>query len=289
MLVSLAVPAVAFFWLSFTVPESPGWLVRNGRSDEARRALAQSANPAEVDGILAELAAASPGANAARPLLAFGARVVVLGVALSVLQQLVGLNAISYYGPHILQRMGYHMDAAFLGVLIARSLNLLATMIVVLIVDRVGRKPLLISGALVMGLAMMAIGLVFDSGHPGIAGLAAMCCYLTGLGMSFGPIVWIMLSEIFPASIRARAMSTAVAAQWTTNFAVAATFPVLFGGASEPTIGRGGFAFFLYGTFALLAAWVVLRHVPETKGVGDERLESFWRRQAGPAAATVAA
>jgi SP family xylose:H+ symportor-like MFS transporter len=98
-----------------------------------------------------------------------------------------------------------------------------------------------------------------------------------------------MLSEIFPASIRARAMSTAVAAQWSTNFAVAATFPLLFGGASEPTIGQGGFAFFLYGTFALLAAWVVLRYVPETKGIGDERLESFWRRQAGPAAATVAA
>ena len=85
----------------------------------------------------------------------------------SVLQQLVGLNAISYYGPQILERMGYHMDAAFLGVLIARCLNLLATMVVVLIVDRVGRKPLLIFGGIVMGLSMMALGTLFASGNTG--------------------------------------------------------------------------------------------------------------------------
>lgn len=289
MMGSLAVPALAFFWLSFTVPESPGWLVRQGRTDEARRALAQSGNASEVETLLAQLATQARTPNAAVPLHAFGTRVVAIGIALSVLQQLVGLNAISYYGPHVLQRMGYHMDAALLGVLIARSLNLLATMIVLLVVDRVGRKPLLVWGALVMGISMMAIGMVFDAHEPGIAGLAAVCCYLTGLGMSFGPIVWIMLSEIYPAPIRARAMSIAVAAQWAANFVVASTFPVLFGGGIEPAFGQGGLVFFFYGSFALLAAWVVLRHVPETKGIGDERLEAFWRRQASPSTATVAA
>ncbi len=147
MMVSLAVPALAFFWLSFTVPETPSWLVKHGRIEEARRALSRSADPEEVNVMLEDLAKANGVQEKQAPLLAFGERVVFVGVALSLLQQLMGLNAISYYGPQILQRMGFHMDAAFLGVLVARSLNLLATMIVVLIVDRVGRKPLLIFGA----------------------------------------------------------------------------------------------------------------------------------------------
>jgi MFS transporter, SP family, xylose:H+ symportor len=213
------------------------------------------------------------------PLFAFGSRVVLVGVALSVLQQLVGLNAISYYGPQILQQMGYHMDAAYLGVLVARCLNLLATMIVVLIVDRVGRKPLLIVGALVMGFAMMSIGTLFQTDLAGTYGLVAICCYLAGLGMSFGPIVWILMSEIFPAQIRGQAMSIAIAAQWAANFLVSATFPVLFGNGTLTSLANHGFAFWIYGGFALLAVFVVMRHVPETKGLDHDMLGAFWRRQ----------
>jgi SP family xylose:H+ symportor-like MFS transporter len=280
MMVSLAVPALAFFWLSFTVPESPSWLVRHGKLDEARRALSRSAGAEEVRVMLDELAADNRSQQKPEPLFAYGKRVVFVGVALSLLQQLMGLNAISYYGPQILQRMGFHMDAAFLGVLVARSLNLLATMGVVLIVDRVGRKPLLIGGAMVMGLAMMAIGASFQAGSSGTWGLVAICCYLTGLGMSFGPIVWIMMSEIFPAPIRGQAMSIAVASQWSANFLVSASFPVLFGNTALNTLSSGGFAFFIYGGFGLLAVFVVLRYVPETKGLDNERAGAFWSRQA---------
>ena len=287
MMVSLAVPALAFFWLSFTVPESPSWLVRHGRVEQARRMLERSADPDEVRVMLDELAAGGANAGKPVPLLAFGARVVVIGVALSVLQQLIGLNAISYYGPRILERMGYHTDAALLGVLIARCLNLLATMGVVLIVDRVGRKPLLVVGAVVMGLSMVAIGSLFVSGNAGLSGLVAICCYLTGLGMSFGPIVWILMSEIFPTPIRAQAMSVAIAAQWAANFLVSASFPVMFGNASLNSMAHGGFAFYVYGAFGLLAGFVVLRHVPETKGLDQDLLGAFWRRQAKLGAAPV--
>jgi SP family xylose:H+ symportor-like MFS transporter len=271
MMVSLAVPALAFFWLSFTVPESPSWLVRHGRVEEARRALARSADPDEVRAMLADLAAGSQSAQP-MPLMSFGARVVFIGVALSVLQQLMGLNAISYYGPTILQGMGYHMDAAFLGALIARSLNLLATMSVLLVVDRVGRKPLLFAGGLITGSSMLVIGSVFETGTHGAPGLIAMCCYLAGVGMSFGPIIWILMSELFPGPIRAQAMSIAIAAQWSANFLVSGSFPAL---------PQGGFAFFVYGTFGLLAAFLVLRYVPETKGLDQESMSAFWRRQAG--------
>jgi MFS transporter, SP family, xylose:H+ symportor len=283
MMVSLAVPALAFFWLSFTVPESPGWLVRHGRLEEARRALSRSADPDEVRVMLEELAAGNRQRAKPEPLFAFGTRVVLVGVALSVLQQLMGLNALSYYGPQILQRMGYHMDAAFLGVLLARCLNLLATMMVVLIVDRVGRKPLLIVGALIMGLSMMALGSLFSADNTSSYGLMAMCCYMAGLGMSFGPIVWILMSEIFPTPIRGQAMSLAIAAQWGANFLVSFTFPIMFGDTLLNGMAHGGFAFWLYGVFGVLAALVVLRYVPETKGLDNERLGVFWRREAGNA------
>jgi SP family xylose:H+ symportor-like MFS transporter len=281
MMVSLAIPALAFFWLSFTVPESPGWLVRHGRVEEARRALSRSAAPEEVRVMLEALAVDNRAQEKPAPLLAFGVRVVLVGVALSLLQQLMGLNAISYYGPQILQRMGFHMDSAFLGVLAARSLNLLATMVVVLIVDRVGRKPLLISGALIMGLSMVALGSLFHAETTGALGLVTMCCYMVGLGMSFGPIVWIMMSEIFPAPIRGQAMSIAIAAQWSANFLVSFTFPVMFGNGTLNGFAHGGFAFWLYGGFGLLAAILVLRFVPETKGIDNERLGAMWRQQAG--------
>ena len=279
MMLMMAVPALAFFWLSFSVPESPSWLVRHGRIEDARRALARSGEPHEVEAMLADLATETQTPQKPAPLLAFGMRVVAVGVALSVLQQLMGLNAISYYGPQILQRMGFHMDAAFLGMLVARCLNLLATMLIVLIVDRVGRKPLLIFGALVMGLSMMVIGSLFHSETSGTPGLIAICCYLAGLGMSFGPIVWIMLSEIFPPQIRPQAMSLAVSAQWAANFLVSATFPMLFGSTVLNSFAHSGFAFWIYGGFGLLAAFVVLHYVPETKGIDSERLGAFWKRQ----------
>ena len=281
MMLSLAVPSFALLWLSFAVPESPSWLVKRGRIEDARRALAGSADPQEVRVMLEDLAQGNRNVEASVPLLAFGARVVLVGVALNVLQQFVGLSAISYYGPQILQKMGYHMDTALLAVVIARSLNLLATMVVVLIVDRVGRKPLLIAGALIMGVSMMALGAMFQMHSSATLGLIAMCCYLTGLGISFGPIVWIMLSEIFPAPIRGQAMSIAVSAQWVANFLVATSFPVLFGSSMLNAWTHGGFAFWIYGGFAVIAALVVLRYVPETKGVDNDRLGAFWRRQAG--------
>jgi SP family xylose:H+ symportor-like MFS transporter len=279
MMLSMAIPALAFFWLSFTVPESPSWLVRHGRIEQARKQLSRSADPEEVREMLEDLAQENKAQEKPLPLFTFGARVVLVGVALSVLQQLVGLNAISYYGPEILQRMGYHMDTAFLGVLLARSLNLLATMGVVLVVDRVGRKPLLIVGAMVMGLSMMVIGSLFQAQSTGTVGLVAICCYLAGLGMSFGPIVWILMSEIFPSRIRGQAISIAIAAQWSANFVVCATFPVMFGDATLNGLTHGGFAFWVYGGFAMLAAFVVLRYVPETKGIDHERLGGFWKRQ----------
>jgi len=278
MMLSLAVPAMAFFYLSFSVPESPSWLVRNGRIDEARRLLSRSAEPDEVRAMLEDLAAERIEEKPA-PLFAYGRRVVCVGIALSVFQQLVGINSVCYYGPMIFAEMGYHMDASFLGMLIASMVNFMATMIVVLVVDKVGRKPLLIFGGLISGLSMLALGSLFDAQQTGAFGLVAMCCFLAGFAISFGPIVWIMMTELFPAPIRGQAMSIAVASQWIANLLVSGSFPLLMGNDLLNQAWHHGFAFWLYGSFAIVAAFVVLRYVPETRGVHSDQLSALWRRE----------
>ncbi|HET7812400.1 MAG TPA: sugar porter family MFS transporter [Steroidobacteraceae bacterium] len=278
MMLSLAVPAMAFFYLSFSVPESPSWLVKKGRVADARRQLSRSAEPGEVEGMLAELATTSPEEKPA-PLFQYGARVVLVGVALSVFQQLVGINTVLYYGPTIFEQMGYHMDASFLGTVVLCAVNLSSTMIVVLIVDKVGRKPLLIFGGLLMGLSMLALGSLFRSQSPGAYGLVALCCYLAGFAVSFGPIVWIMMTEIYPAPIRGQAMSIAVASQWVANLLVSGSFPLLLGNDTLNAAWNHAFPFWLYGGFAILAAFVVLRYVPETRGVDSDHLSALWKRE----------
>jgi SP family xylose:H+ symportor-like MFS transporter len=279
MMLALAIPAVAFFYLSFSVPESPSWLVKIGRVEEARKLLSGSGEPAEVNRMLAELMDETVPEEKPAPLRSFGLRVVVIGIALSVFQQLVGINTVLYYGPSIFQQMGYHMDAAFLGTVVACLVNLTSTMVVVLIVDKVGRKPLLIFGGLVMGLSMLALGSLFHAEYTGFAGLVAICCYLAGFAISFGPIVWIMLTEIYPAPIRGQAMSIAVAAQWIANLLVSATFPLLLGNPLLNAAWNHAVAFWLYGAFGILSSFFVMRYVPETRGVDQEMLGALWKRE----------
>ncbi len=285
VMLAMAVPAIAFFLLSFTVPESPRWLVQTGRIEQAHRALLRSADPEEARAMLADLAEDTEAAEKPEPVRAFGTRVIIVGVALSVFQQLVGINAICYYGPEIFRHMGYHMDAAFLGIAVASMVNMLFTMVVVLIVDKVGRKPLLILGGIVMGISMLSLGSLFHAQVTGMLGLLAICGFFAGFAISFGPIVWIMLSEIFPGPIRGQAMSIAVSAQWVANLLVSASVPWMLRDGFLNSFSNHGFAFWIYGSCALLAAFVVLRYVPETKGVDNDLLGAFWRRQAGIATA----
>jgi MFS transporter, SP family, xylose:H+ symportor len=279
MMLALALPALAFFYLSFSVPESPSWLVKTGRMEQARKVLSHSAEPDEVRIALKELDTATKSDDRPAPLFSFGVRVVLVGVALSVFQQLVGINTVLYYGPEIFARMGYHMDSAFLCIVVASIVNLLATMVVVLIVDKVGRKPLLIFGGLTMGLSMLVLGSLFHSQITGALALVAICVYLAGFAVSFGPIVWIMLTEIYPAPIRGQAMSVAVASQWIANLLVSATFPLLFGSDSLNAAWSHAFPFWLYGAFGIFAAFIVMRYVPETRGVDSDQLAALWHRE----------
>lgn len=280
MMLSLTVPAMAFFYLSFSVPESPIWLVKKGHIDKALQHFSGSTEMEEVQAIICDLAASGEGKDGkATPLFAYGKRVVFCGIALCVFQQVIGINAVLYYGPTIFETMGYHTDAAHLGTLIACMVNLMSTMVVVLVVDKVGRKPLLIFGGLIMGLSMIALGVLFHANQTGVFALIAICAFLAGFAVSFGPIVWIMLTEIYPEPIKGQAMSLAVAAQWIANLLVSATFPMLLGDDTLNASWNHGFAFWVYGACGIAAAFVVMRFVPETRGVDSDMLAALWRRE----------
>jgi SP family xylose:H+ symportor-like MFS transporter len=196
-----------------------------------------------------------------------------------VFQQIIGINTVLYYGPTIFETMGYHTDAAFLGTLVACMVNLMSTMVVVLVVDKLGRKPLLVFGGLIMGLSMIALGVLFHSNNTGVFALVAICTFLAGFAVSFGPIVWIMLTEIYPAPIKRQAMSLAVAAQWIANLLVSATFPMMLRNETLNASWNHGFAFWVYGACGIAAAFVVMRFIPETRGVDSDSLADMWQRE----------
>jgi SP family xylose:H+ symportor-like MFS transporter len=149
----------------------------------------------------------------------------------------------------------------------------------VLVVDKLGRKPLLVFGGLLMGISMIALGVLFHSNHTGVLAFVAICAFLAGFAVSFGPIVWIMLSEIYPEPIKGQAMSLAVAAQWIANLLVSATFPMMLRNDALNASWNHGFAFWLYGACGIAAAFVVMQFIPETRGVDSESMAALWRRE----------
>jgi MFS transporter, SP family, xylose:H+ symportor len=143
----------------------------------------------------------------------------------------------------------------------------------------VGRKPLLIAGGLISGFSMLALGSLFHAQLAAAYGFWAVCGFLAGFAISFGPIVWIMMTELFPPPIRGKAMAVAITSQWIANLLVSGTFPLLLGNGTLNAAFNHGFPFWLYGGFAILSVFVVMRYVPETRGVDSEQLSALWRRE----------
>ena len=212
------------------------------------------------------------------PIRSFGARIILVGVLLSAFQQFVGINVVLYYAPEIFKTMGAATDAALLQQIVVGAVNLSFTVLAILTVDRFGRRPLMIIGALVMAVSMLALGTTFYTRSVGIGSLACMLIYTAGFAMSWGPVCWVLLAEIFPNSVRSTVMSVAVAAQWIANFLVSWTFPMLDKNEYLTEAFHHGMAYWVYGVMGLLAAWFVWRLVPETKGKTLEEMEGFWRR-----------
>jgi SP family xylose:H+ symportor-like MFS transporter len=287
MLASEVLPALLFFVLMLFVPDTPRWYVMRGKDARALEVLKRLTDDADANKTLKEIEQTL--VQRTRPLFSFGALVLIVGIMLSVFQQLVGINAVLYYAPLMFKNLGASTDSAFLQTIVIGLTLVTFTIVAQVTVDRWGRKPLLITGALIMAVSMTFLGFLFNASGNGTStgalqmsysagmwGLVAVVGYIAGFSLSWGPIVWVMLAEIFPNSIKGKAMAIAVAAQWIANLFVSWSFKVLDGNSALNTAFNHGFAYWLYGAASILAALFVMKYVPETKGRSLEAIQELW-------------
>jgi sugar porter (SP) family MFS transporter len=275
MLGLAAVPSVFLTIGMIFQPDSPRWLVRQGRVDEARRVLEITNTPQDAADALREIQDANRTSNNVRLLDVFRSRalrpVVISVFGLAVLQQALGINTIVYYAPTILRTAGFGESAALLNAVGLGVLSIFMTIFAARVVDSVGRRPLLIGGALVMGASMATLGFVFHSGAPATSmestvAVAALAVFKAAFSFSWGPLVWVMMPELLPMRIRARTMSAAALAMFLMNFIVASTFPALLEmGASS--------AFGVFSGCCLIAFLFAIYRIRETAGLSLEEIE----------------
>jgi sugar porter (SP) family MFS transporter len=275
MFLAEALPAVAYGVLALTIPESPRFLIRVGDEKRARDVLGQVL----VDGIDTRISeikrtivreTRSSLTDLRKPgggLLP----IVWIGIALSVFQQFVGINVIFYYSSTLWQSVGFTEDDALKQTVITSVTNIVVTLVAIALIDKIGRRLLLLIGSGGMTASLGVMAWVFSQarlvdGQPNLSDDAALVAlvaanaFVVFFGVSWGPVVWVLLGEMFNNTIRGLALGIAAAAQWLANFVISTTFP------SMADVGLW-FAYGFYTVFALLSLFFVLRFVPETKGV----------------------
>ena len=273
------VPAAVLFVGMYFLPETPRWLVSKNRDEEARRVLVRSRSEEEADKEIQEIHEVEQEeeeqvgygelfAPWVRPM-------IVVGIGLAVLQQLVGINTVIYYAPTIIKSTGLGSSASILSTVGIGVVNVAMTVVAILIVDRVGRKPLLLAGLVGMTISLALIGGAFlVSGLSGLISwvtLAGLMLYVASFAVSFGPLLWVMLPEIFPVRARGAGTGLSSLSNWGANFVVAQAFLPLVG-----LVGRTP-VFWGLGVICILAGVFIYFIVPETKGRSLEEIEADLR------------
>lgn len=283
-----AIPAAVYGILAFTIPESPRYLISKGRVDEARAVFAQLVPEADLDKTMNDITSAieedrKNKGNSIRGPVAGLQGIVWIGIILSVFQQFVGINVIFYYSTSLWNSVGF-TNSAFISV-VTSIVNVLVTLVAIFLVDRVGRRPILLTGSVMMALSLGAMALSFafatvdSAGEVKLTGvwgpiaLVAANLFVIGFGASWGPLVWVLLGEIFPARIRGKALGVAAGAQWIANFLITMTFPPMSAWSLSGTYA-------MYATFAALSFFFVLWKIPETKGMDLEHTETLFHKPA---------
>lgn len=277
MFVSEAVPAGLFALLILLVPETPRYLALNGQDDKALKVLSNINGYEKAKEILAEIKATV--VEKREKIFTYGILVVFIGCMLSVFQQIIGINAVLYFAPRIFESMG--VDNNMLFTVIMGVINITFTLVAVFSVEKLGRKPLLITGSIGMAIGAVCVALSNVVAMPAFVPVAGIMIYSACFMFSWGPICWVYISEIFPNTIRSQATAIAVAFQWIFNFIVSSTFVPMYNMKLGPMGDSFGhfFAYALYGVICIGAAIFVWKIVPETKGKTLEDMTALWKNR----------
>ena len=267
-----ALPAFLFFLLMFTVPESPRWLVKNGRGGEAENVLAKVGGAGFAGQAISEIreTLAAPDIQKVRfrALLEPGlGRVLLIGIALAVYQQWCGINVIFYYAQEIFSAAGYGVSAILFNIVITGTVNLIFTLIAIRLVDRLGRKPLMMAGSAGLAVTFGLIGASYAVHSRGLHLLILVVLSMALYALSLAPVTWVLLSEIFPNRIRGAAMSVSTFSLWAACFVLTYSFPHLNKG-----LGPAG-TFWIYAGISVFGFMFIRARLTETKGKTLERIE----------------
>ena len=281
----MIIPSVAFFFALLFIPESPRFLVANRKKEKALAVLERLMGKEEAQ-VKTDEIEASLVADHHRPKLTdiLDSKTVVrpivwVGIGLATFQQLVGINVVFYYGAVLWQSAGFTESQSLLINVITGTVSIAACLVATFLIDKIGRKPLLTIGSVGMALTLGVMAVVFATaivktgnvleltGKSGPVALIAANLYVFFFNLSWGPVMWVMLGEMFPNQIRGSGLAVSGLAQWGSNFGITMTFPILLAG-----IGLGG-AYGLYAVCAVISIFFILKFVKETKGKELEAME----------------
>lgn len=269
------IPAGLFMLLLAFVPESPRWLVKEGMVDKARDVITRIAGAKTAESEIADITeTVSHESGSLRQLLEPGLRIaLIIGLILPALSQFSGINAIIYYGPEIFNRAGFALSDALGGQVTIGIVNVLFTVVAIWKIDSMGRRPLLMFGIAGASLSLVLVGLFFyHNVTSGFLLLSFFLLFIACFAISFGPVTWVVLSEIYPTRIRGRAMAIGTMSLWIANVILGQTFPW-----SLENVGEAG-TFWMFAFMCVPAFILVWKVVPETKGRTLEEIERYWEK-----------
>ncbi len=277
------IPSCLFLILLFFVPKSPRWLAIKGKDEEALTILikihgSEKANK-EINEIKDSLKASNDGVKVNYfSKIVIG--IIVIGTTLSVLQQFTGINAVLYYGADIFEKaLGFGKEDVLAQQILLAFVNLIFTFVAMFTVDKFGRKPLIYIGAIGMIVGFLLLGITLQQQSVGIISLLGVLIFIASFALSMGPVVWVLLSEMFPNKIRSVAMSIAVAAQWAANYVVSQSFPIVMDSdVNNGVIWNGSLPYFIFIVFIIIIVVLTYKYIPETKGKSLEEIEKYWNK-----------